>query len=99
MIDIPPQLETVIIEMAKTQGISPTEFLTKAVQAQLNEPFGDDFGYDFDLEQMQDRVKGYETPELALKNGLLLPTGKKPEELLAWLDINIPAHLAKQATV
>lgn len=93
MIDIPPDIETMIIEIAKQQQISPIEFLIKAVQAQVDEPF------DYDLEQMQEHVKGYETPELALKNGLLLPTGKNPQELLAWLDINIPAHLAKQATV
>lgn len=93
MINIPLDIETMIVEMAKTQGVSPTEFVIKAVQAQVDEPF------DYDLERMQACVKGYETPTSALKNGLLLPTGKNPQELLAWLDINIPAHLAKQATV
>lgn len=93
MIDIPPQLETAIIETAKMQGISPTEFLTKAVQAQIDQPF------DYDFKRMQERVKGYETADLALQNGLLLPTGKNPQELLAWLDVNIPKHLAKQAVV
>lgn len=93
MIDIPPQLETAIIETAKMQGISPTEFLTKAVQAQIDQPF------DYDLKRMQERVKGYETADLALQNGLLLPTGKNPQALLAWLDVNIPKHLAKQAVV
>lgn len=91
MIDLPPDIETMIVEIAKQQDISPTEFVIKAVQAQVDEPF------EYDLERMQERVKGYETPELALKNGLLLPTGKNPQELLAWLDSNTPTHLAKQA--
>lgn len=67
MIDISPQLETMIVETAKAQGISPSAFLLKAVQAQRDVPF------DFDLERMQQRIDGYETQEQALKNGIEVP--------------------------
>lgn len=84
MIDIPSQLEKVIVETAKIKGISPTEFLTKAVQAQIDEPF------DYDLERMQERVKGYETPDLALANGIEAPDFDTVEEIRYWRKNVLP---------
>lgn len=94
MLAIPAKLETVITEHANAQGITPIALLEQIFSPQSQEP-----DFDFDLERMENAIKGYETKELALKNGLMLPTGKTPEQLLAWLDTNIPAHLAKKAVV
>lgn len=49
----------------------------------------------FDIDRMKQAIQGVETEELALKNGLHLPQGKTPAELLEWLKTNIPTHLDK----
>lgn len=53
----------------------------------------------FDIERMKQALKGCESKEEALKNGLMLPQGKNETELLAWLDENIPKHLASKGLV
>lgn len=92
MIDIPPDIETMIVEIAKQQQISPTEFVIKAVQAQVDEPF------EYDLERMQQRVKGYETPDLALKNGIEVPDFDTVEALRYWRKSVLPNIKAEQCT-
>lgn len=48
---------------------------------------------------MKQVLKGCESKEEALKNGLMLPQGKNETELLAWLDENIPKNLASKGLV
>ena len=68
MIDIPPQLEMVIIERAKQHDLSPVSYLE---QLFLTNDYDDEPLYDID--RMSERIKGYETKELALKNGRVVP--------------------------
>ena len=82
MIDIPPQLETVIIKKAEIYGISPAEFVLQAVKS-----YDDDIPL-YDIDRMSERIKGYETKELALKNGRVVPKSalKDFKAFKQWLE-------------
>ena len=84
MIDIPPQLETVIIKKAEIYGISPAEFVLQAVKS-----YDDDIPL-YDIERMNECLKGVETEELALKNGIEVPSFDTFEELQHWMRVEMP---------
>lgn len=88
IVEIPLYIEQIIKQQAEQQGITAEQLAEQTLTAQFA-PFG------YDLERMKQAIKGCETEELALKNGLHLPQGKTPTELLAWLKTNIPQHLNK----
>lgn len=89
LVQIPLYIEQIIKEQAKQQGISAEQLAGQTLTAQ----FGKETA--FDIDRMKQAIKGCETEELALKNGLHLPQAKTSSELLAWLKNNIPQHLDK----
>lgn len=91
IIEIPQHIEQIIRQQAQQQGITAEQLAQQTLTAQ----FAKEPPFDFDIDRMKQAIKGCETEELALKNGLHLPQGKTPTELLAWLKTHIPQHLNK----
>lgn len=90
ILDIPPHLETAIIQTAQAQGVSATEWALSVLQNNIAQT--DDYYLDFDIDKMAQMIG--ETDENGrAKNMLVLPTGLSQAQLRTWLDENIPKHL------
>ncbi|MDO4451035.1 MAG: hypothetical protein Q4B79_08790 [Moraxella sp.] len=69
ILDLPPELETIIIQTAEQQGISAEQVATNGLK-QLFLPNDELY---FDIEQMKIAMQGLETPEDRLKNTVEIP--------------------------
>lgn len=98
ILDIPPHLETAIIETAQAQGVSVTEWALTALQQSITPKTmpSDDYYLDFDIERMQEAIGEYDENGRAI-NTLTLPQGLSKAQLRTWLDENISKHLANKA--
>lgn len=65
-LDLPPQIEQTVQIYAKEQGISVNDYILSAIQAKMDY---DDMPL-FDIERMQNAIKGCESKEEVLKNGV-----------------------------
>lgn len=90
-LDLPPKLQETVMAIANAQGISINDYIVNAISTSLeNDIQSIDDVMVFDMEVMQERLKGFESREEALKNGLLLPQGLGKDGLMAWLNDNLP---------
>lgn len=96
-LDLPPQLQETVMATANAQGISINDYIVNAISTSLeNDIKSIDDVMVFDMEVMQERLKGFESREEALKNGLLLPQGLGRDGLMAWLNDNLPKPAQNQ---
>lgn len=51
--------------------------------------------FNYDLVRMQSKMQGLENPNERLLHGIEIPNAESPEQLLAWLNENLPQHLHK----
>lgn len=74
-LDLPPQLQEVIIDTAKKQGVSVNDYILNAIKTTLDNdtPKHIDDVLVFDMEVMKERLKGFESKEEALKNSVPVP--------------------------
>lgn len=79
-LDLPQEIEAVVINTAQKQGISVNEYFLQLVQSSF-----DDGQVLFDIDNMKQKLKGFESREEALKNGTPIPSGLDRNELLMWL--------------
>ncbi|WP_066803997.1 toxin-antitoxin system HicB family antitoxin [Moraxella oblonga] len=90
-LDLPPKLQETVMATANAQGISINDYIVNAISTSLeNDIKSIDDVMVFDMEVMQERLKGFKSREEALKNGLLLPQGLGREGLMTWLNDNLP---------
>lgn len=83
LLEIPKHLETHIIHQAGEQGMDPSQYALQ-ILAQYTTPF------DYDLDRMKERLKGFETKEKALENGVAVPDFETLEELKYWTRHILP---------
>lgn len=99
ILDLPQELEAIISQTAKTQGISAQELALATLQKSFaqddEQAYYDWFCEHFDIDRMKEAIG--ETDENGrAKSTLTLPKGLNKEQLSAWLSENIPAHLEKR---
>ena len=73
-LDLPPQLQETVMATANAQGISINDYIVNAISTSLEndiKPIDDVMV--FDMQIMQERLKGFESREEALKNGVPIP--------------------------
>lgn len=97
ILDLPPQLESTITQIAQAQGISAHEWVLTTLQKSIT-PDDEERAYyewfyrHFDIERLKEAIG--ETDENGRpKHTLALPRGLNKEQLSAWLKENIPAYL------
>lgn len=90
-LDLPPQTQAILQTHAQAYGISVNDYILKAIQDKLADdtPNSLDNTMVFDVDTMKERLKGFESREDALKNGLMLPQGLGRDGLMAWLNDNL----------
>lgn len=91
-LDLPPQLQETITITAKKQGVSVNDYILNAIKTTLDndQPKHIDDILVFDMDVMQERLKGFESKEEALKNGILVPKFETIEELRHWTRNVLP---------
>ena len=98
ILDLPPQLESTITQIAQAQGISAHEWVLTTLQKSIATDDEERAYYDwfyrhhFDIERMKEAI-GKTDENGRPKQTLALPQGLNKEQLSAWLKENIPAHL------
>ena len=85
MIDIPPQLEQVIVAQATAQGLSPTALLEKT---SITDEYDDN--YPFNLERMQKALGYADSVEEVLANSVEVPKSalKDFDSFKRWIGRN-----------
>nr|WP_315040937.1 hypothetical protein [uncultured Moraxella sp.] len=85
MIDIPPQLEQVIVAQATAQGLSPTALLEKTF---ITDEYDDN--YPFNLERMQKALGYADSVEEVLANSVEVPKSalKDFDSFKRWIGRN-----------
>lgn len=91
-LDLPPEIQKTIIITAEKQGISVNDYILNAIKTTLHHdtPKHIDDVLTFDMEVMKERLKGFESKEEALKNGILVPKFETIEELRHWTRNVLP---------
>lgn len=100
-LDLPPEMQETITITAEKQGVSVNDYILNAIKTTLDndQPKHIDDVLVFDMDVMQERLKGFESKEEALKNGLVLPQGLDREGLSAWLRENLSKRSEQRVVV
>lgn len=86
LVEIPLYIEQIIKQQAEAQGITAEQLVGQTLTAQ----FAKETPFDFDIDRMKQAIQGYETEELALKNGIHVPDFDTLEELQYWTKHIMP---------
>lgn len=74
-LDLPPEMQETITITAEKQGVSVNDYILNAIKATLENdtPKHIDDVMVFDMDVMQERLKGFKSKEEALKNSVPVP--------------------------
>lgn len=74
-LDLPPQIQETVVATANAQGVSVNDYILNAITTSLENDTvkSIDDVMVFDMEVMQERLKGFESKEEALKNSTPIP--------------------------
>lgn len=79
ILELPHKIEQMIAHNAQIMGVAPAVYIEHLVLADEL-----DDGQDMELSRFAERIKGCETRELALANGVEVPLCDTAQDFLAW---------------